>query len=165
MTRIPSSPGPLCRRDARSPSDADANGVPSPSSADPRSSEESVLVCYCLDISMADLRRDMDARGDTSIPERIAVEIRAGRCACEVKNPEGSCCLGRVWSAVRRIRSERLAEACGNRIGIELRDHGPEPRKASSDAGLGGDDVESLPMGPIADREPAERGPEIDESS
>jgi hypothetical protein len=68
--------------------------------------EDPIPVCYCFDFSVADLRRDFAARGDTAIPDQIAAEVRAGHCACEVKNPEGSCCLGHVWNAVKRIRSD-----------------------------------------------------------
>lgn len=65
-----------------------------------------IPVCYCFDFTMADLRRDLTTREDSDIPERIAEESRAGHCACEVKNPEGSCCLGNVRDAVKRIRSD-----------------------------------------------------------
>jgi hypothetical protein len=50
------------------------------------------------------LRSELAKHGETSIPETIAEEIRAGHCACEVKNPEGTCCLGSVREAVKRIR-------------------------------------------------------------
>lgn len=30
----------------------------------------------------------------------------AGHCACEVKNPQGSCCLGNVSKALNQIRFE-----------------------------------------------------------
>lgn len=76
-----------------------------------KESEDPVPVCYCFDFTMADLRRDITARGDTDIPERITAEVRAGRCACEVKNPEGSCCLANVWEAVMRIRSNASAHS------------------------------------------------------
>lgn len=63
-------------------------------------------VCYCFDFTLTDLHNDLSTRGKTDIPERITEEIRAGHCACEVKNPEGSCCLGNVRDAVNRILSE-----------------------------------------------------------
>ena len=70
-----------------------------------KESEDPIPVCYCFDFTMADLRRDIAAGGETEIPETITAEIAAGRCACEVKNPEGSCCLGNVWSAIKRMRA------------------------------------------------------------
>src|SRR5713101_2012113 len=49
----------------------------------------------CFNFSRADVRREC------TISARIAAEVRAGRCACEVKNPSGACCLGEVNRAVR----------------------------------------------------------------
>lgn len=71
-----------------------------------KESNDPIPVCYCFDITVADLRRDLGAAGETVIPEMIASEVRAGHCACEVKNPQGSCCLGNVSRAVDRILSE-----------------------------------------------------------
>ena len=69
-----------------------------------KESEDPIPVCYCFDFTIADLRRDLTTRGETSIPGTITEEIRSGHCACEVKNPEGICCLGDVREAVKRIR-------------------------------------------------------------
>lgn len=68
--------------------------------------EDPIPVCYCFDITVADLRRDIATRGETEIPAMITAEVKAGHCACEVKNPQGSCCLGNVSKAVKRIQSE-----------------------------------------------------------
>lgn len=70
-----------------------------------KESDDPIPVCYCFDITVADLRRDITATGETRIPEMITAEIRAGHCACELKNPQGSCCLGNVSRTVKRIRS------------------------------------------------------------
>ena len=70
-----------------------------------KETEDPIPVCYCFDYTMADLRREIAARGDSAIPAAIAAQIQAGHCACELKNPKGSCCLGEVRSAVKRIRS------------------------------------------------------------
>jgi hypothetical protein len=71
-----------------------------------KESKDPIPVCYCFDVTMADLRKDITARGDTDIPQNITKEIKAGHCACEVKNPEGSCCLGNVRDAVRELKSQ-----------------------------------------------------------
>lgn len=68
--------------------------------------EDPIPICYCFGFTAADLRRDLAVQGKTEIPAIIAAEVRAGHCACEVKNPQGSCCLGSVSKAVRRIQSE-----------------------------------------------------------
>lgn len=39
---------------------------------------------------------------DGTIPQRITAEVKAGNCACEIRNSQGSCCLGNVTAAVNR---------------------------------------------------------------
>ncbi len=41
----------------------------------------------------------------------IAREIKAGHCACEVKNPSGRCCLGDVRAYEKRAAQSEAAEA------------------------------------------------------
>lgn len=60
-----------------------------------------VPVCYCFDHSRADIVRELAETGSTTIPDRIKAEVKAGTCACEIKNPQGSCCLGNVAQAVK----------------------------------------------------------------
>lgn len=70
-----------------------------------KESEDPIPICYCFDFTLADVRSDLERRGESDIPETIAQEIGAGHCACEVKNPEGSCCLGNVREAMKRIKA------------------------------------------------------------
>jgi hypothetical protein len=66
------------------------------------------LVCYCFEHSAEEIEGELHANGHTGIPESISNEVKAGRCACDVKNPKGSCCLGDVNRAVAQAK-ERLA--------------------------------------------------------
>ena len=66
-----------------------------------KETEDPIPLCYCFNFSRADVRREVTQTGSSSIPARIAAEVKAGRCACEVKNPSGTCCLGEVNKAVR----------------------------------------------------------------
>jgi hypothetical protein len=68
-----------------------------------KETEDPVPLCYCFGYTAADLRRDFAARGKTEIPAIITAEVKAGHCACEVKNPQGSCCLGNVTAAARAL--------------------------------------------------------------
>ena len=63
--------------------------------------DDPVPLCYCFGFSRADVREELASRGRCTIPERIAAEIRAGRCACATRNPSGACCLGDVSRAVK----------------------------------------------------------------
>jgi len=71
-----------------------------------KETEDPIPVCYCFGFTAADLRNDVAERGETGIPASIAAEVRAGHCACEVRNPEGTCCLGNVSRALKAIDSK-----------------------------------------------------------
>jgi hypothetical protein len=61
-------------------------------------------LCHCFGFTRADLARDVAETGTSQIPARIAEQIRAGNCACELKNPAGVCCLGDVYQALKEAR-------------------------------------------------------------
>ena len=69
--------------------------------------EDPVPVCYCFGFTEAMVREEIRETGRCTIPERITAEIKAGRCACEIRNPQGSCCLGNVNAAVKRLLVSR----------------------------------------------------------
>jgi hypothetical protein len=60
-------------------------------------------VCYCFGENEADMRREIERDGRTAAVERVRAHIAARRCACEVRNPRGACCLGDVMAAVKRL--------------------------------------------------------------
>lgn len=72
-----------------------------------KETEDPVPLCYCFGFSRADVRRQVAEHGESDIPSRITAEVRAGRCACEVKNPSGTCCLGEVNRAVKEAKEAR----------------------------------------------------------
>ncbi len=67
-----------------------------------------VPVCYCFGVARRDIADEIQRTGKSTIAERIQAEVRAGNCACEVKNPSGKCCLGDVIRTVENAR--RTAE-------------------------------------------------------
>lgn len=75
------------------------------------------LVCYCFEHSVEEIEDELRRTGTTTIPERIKTKIKAGRCACEVKNPQGTCCLGHVNRAVAEAR-ERVAGKVTVPVGV-----------------------------------------------
>ena len=76
-----------------------------------KETEDPIPVCYCFDFTVAMLREEIDQTGATTIPDRIAAEIKAGNCSCETRNPQGSCCLGNVNAAVRSILARTEPES------------------------------------------------------
>lgn len=71
-----------------------------------KEADDPIPLCYCFGFSRADVRREVAETGESTVPARITAEVKAGRCACEVKNPSGQCCLGEVSRAVREAKTE-----------------------------------------------------------
>ncbi len=63
--------------------------------------QDDVPVCYCFKHSPGSIRDEILTTGKSAVVESITEGIKAGQCACEVRNPEGSCCLGNVRQVVR----------------------------------------------------------------
>jgi hypothetical protein len=62
-------------------------------------------MCYCFGESEASIRGEIETTGRSAAVERIREHIAAGRCACDVRNPRGACCLGDVIAAIKRVTS------------------------------------------------------------
>lgn len=65
--------------------------------------DEEAFVCFCFRHTPASIRKEIQTAGRSTVVESITEGIKAGQCACEVRNPEGSCCLGNVRQAVKKI--------------------------------------------------------------
>lgn len=65
-----------------------------------------VWICYCFRHSVGEL-----TGGTTEARNEIVADINAGikaeECACDLRNPQGSCCLGNVNALVRRAATTR----------------------------------------------------------
>ena len=61
-------------------------------------------ICYCFGENEAQMRESAEP---AKALERVRAHIAAGRCACELRNPKGSCCLGDVIAAVQRAEASR----------------------------------------------------------
>ncbi|MBI1805657.1 MAG: copper chaperone Copz family protein [Ignavibacteria bacterium] len=64
---------------------------------------EDVSVCYCFDWTRARIKQELVSTGKSTASLQIAKEVKAGNCACDIKNPKGECCLGDVNSFVKSI--------------------------------------------------------------
>jgi CopZ-like zinc binding protein len=63
---------------------------------------EDVFVCYCFRHTVGDLRT-ASPEDFTSIVDDINTGINTGQCACDLRNPQGSCCLGNVRAMIKRL--------------------------------------------------------------
>jgi Zinc binding domain len=66
-------------------------------------------ICYCFGESEASIRSELESTGVSQAIDRIRAHIEAHRCACEVRNPRGGCCLGDMIAAVERVEDSVTA--------------------------------------------------------
>jgi hypothetical protein len=60
------------------------------------SDNSDALVCYCFQHRLSAIRKNGDA-----LIQDIEAGIKAGQCACELRNPQGNCCLGNVSALLK----------------------------------------------------------------
>ncbi|MFQ5420044.1 MAG: hypothetical protein ACE5FD_04005 [Anaerolineae bacterium] len=66
---------------------------------------DDVNVCYCFNHSPGSIRAEFE-QGITNVVARVTEGTKTGQCACDIRNPQGSCCLGNVGKVVKRIEAE-----------------------------------------------------------
>src|SRR5688572_20317709 len=67
------------------------------------------LLCYCFGETESGIHCRLLAQGRTDVVDRIREHIAAQRCACDIRNPRGTCCLGDVTAAVKRMEEAILS--------------------------------------------------------
>jgi hypothetical protein len=65
------------------------------------------LLCYCFGEDEQTIRSEIRATGTSHALDRVAEHVRSGRCACDIRNPRGVCCLGDLKAAIARLRAQR----------------------------------------------------------
>lgn len=65
-------------------------------------------VCYCFGYTKEIIEDDINKNGKTDIPKIISAEVKAGNCACEFKNPKGTCCLGDVQQVIQEAKKSAV---------------------------------------------------------
>jgi len=64
---------------------------------------ENRMICYCFGENESDIRREIELAGASGAVSRVRGHIDGQRCACELRNPRGTCCLGDVIASVKRL--------------------------------------------------------------
>jgi hypothetical protein len=72
------------------------------------SEAEDVFICYCFRHTVGKLRA-ASSKIRIAIVDDINTGINAGQCACDLRNPQGSCCLGNVRNLIKRLEKPALA--------------------------------------------------------
>ena len=68
-------------------------------------------LCYCFGENEADISEEIERTGRSEAVQRVRAHIAAKRCACEVRNPRGACCLGDLMAAVDRLQHAKVSTA------------------------------------------------------
>lgn len=66
-----------------------------------QSNDPTVPVCYCRKLTTAMIRDEVAQTGQSTAPEQVTAIVQAKLCACDITNPQGTCCLGNIRRAVR----------------------------------------------------------------
>ncbi len=65
--------------------------------------DKDVFVCYCFRHTPLSIRNEIAATGRSTVVAAITAGIQADQCACDIRNPQGSCCLGNVRAVVGKV--------------------------------------------------------------
>ena len=69
--------------------------------------DDDILVCYCFQYTIKDVKLEVERTGNNIIVEQINRGVQAGLCACDIRNPQGSCCLGNILQIVRSMKNKK----------------------------------------------------------
>lgn len=72
--------------------------------------ETDICVCYCFQHRVAELHQSAEQAGGSRVVAAITQGIQSGQCACEIRNPQGACCLGNVRRALKQLRAAAHAD-------------------------------------------------------
>jgi len=75
--------------------------------------DDDVFVCYCFRHTPLSIRSEILTTGGSTVVETITAGIKAGQCACDIRNPQGSCCLGNVRAVVETAVATRSVRQGG----------------------------------------------------
>ena len=67
-----------------------------------KETDDPIPICYCFGVTRRDIVEEIARIGKSTVSSRIKAEVKAGNCACEVKNPSGKCCLGSITREVQQ---------------------------------------------------------------
>ncbi len=60
-----------------------------------------VSVCYCFRHTLGDIQSSSPDEQKAMVDD-INAGIQAGQCTCDLRNPQGSCCLGNVRGVIKQ---------------------------------------------------------------
>lgn len=71
------------------------------------------LVCYCFGYTRAEVQNDAQTN-TPQILSQIKVGTKNKQCACELRNPQGRCCLGNIAELQKQENSKNTSTLSGS---------------------------------------------------
>jgi hypothetical protein len=68
---------------------------------------DEVLICYCFGHSVGSIREEWRQTGQSTVVETVTVGTQTGQCACDLRNPQSTCCLGNLRRFVEQMKQGR----------------------------------------------------------
>ncbi len=68
-----------------------------------KEAHDPITLCYCFGYTTNLVRDEYEQTGVSTVVEAITAHIQAKRCACDVNNPTGKCCLAQVDRYVKQL--------------------------------------------------------------
>ncbi|MEO0291033.1 MAG: hypothetical protein ABIN15_07360 [candidate division WOR-3 bacterium] len=61
-----------------------------------------VPVCYCFNHTLGEILFMVKEKREREIIDDINTGIKLNQCACDLRNPQGSCCLGNIYKIMKK---------------------------------------------------------------
>ena len=72
--------------------------------------DEEISICYCFQHTVGSIRSEIVESGKSTVVAEITAGIKAGQCACDIRNPQGDCCLGNVRAFIKNHSTNLLED-------------------------------------------------------
>ena len=69
-----------------------------------KENSDSTPTCYCFGYNRKDITGDVIQNGKSTIKEEVTQYVKDNKCACELRNPQGSCCLGNIGQVAKQAQ-------------------------------------------------------------
>ncbi|MCA9399231.1 MAG: (2Fe-2S)-binding protein [Candidatus Omnitrophica bacterium] len=68
-----------------------------------KGSADTTPTCYCFGYNRKQINDDVIKNGKSTIQDEIKKYVKDKKCACEIRNPQGSCCLGNINQVIKEV--------------------------------------------------------------
>ena len=75
-----------------------------------------IPVCYCFGITKEQISEEMKRTGNSGAFDEVTQYVKDKKCACEIRNPQGSCCLGNIKKVANEAFNQRQKSAPQERL-------------------------------------------------